>query len=148
MIDLDTAWPFILSALLFGSSLVAFARSPKQSVRIERPTLSDPVASPTLARSVPVDVLTEPTPALLDGPSELTQLKGVGPKLASLLAAQGVRRIDQVAAWNADQVAALDTQLGNFAGRIERDRLVEQAQLLQHGDIAAYEAAFGKRTEL
>jgi len=141
---LELYWPFVLAALLLLASATAFARPSRHQVTLAPPSLADPVAGPTLARQAPpVD---DAPPPPVDPASELTQLKGVGLKLAGLLAAQGVTRIDQVAAWNAEQIAALDPQLGSFAGRIGRDRLVEQAQLLQRGDVAAYEAAFGKRT--
>ena len=41
-------------------------------------------------------------------------------------------------------IARVDAQMGNFKGRIVRDRWVEQARLLADGDIAGFEATFGK----
>src|SRR5688500_16113610 len=60
-------------------------------------------------------------------PDNLQLLKGVGPRLAALLAQYGITRFDQVAGLGKTEVALLDARLGAFAGRIERDRLVEQA---------------------
>jgi len=79
------------------------------------------------------------------GPGDtLTQLKGLGPKAASRLNELGVTRFDQIASWNEADVNAIDAQMGAFKGRITRDRWVEQARLLAKGDIAAFEAEFGK----
>ena len=79
------------------------------------------------------------------GPGDtLTMLKGLGPKAASLLNELGVTRFDQIAAWNAADVAAIDARMGAFKGRITRDRWVEQAKLLARGDTETFEAEFGK----
>lgn len=71
-------------------------------------------------------------------------LKGVGPKFADRLTAAGVVRIDQLAGLSGAQAAALDAGMGDFAGRIASDRLVEQAQLLADGRVTEYETRFGK----
>jgi predicted flap endonuclease-1-like 5' DNA nuclease len=70
-------------------------------------------------------------------------LKGLGPKAAGILAGLGVTRFEQIAAWNDADIAAIDAQMGAFAGRITRDRWVDQAKLLASGDTAAFEAEFG-----
>jgi len=76
--------------------------------------------------------------------SGLTQLKGLGPKLAATLAALGFTRIDQIAALTPGEAGDLDARLGAFQGRMARDRWIEQARLLSAGDKAGYEAEFGK----
>lgn len=79
------------------------------------------------------------------GPADdLTILKGVGPKLAGLLADQGLTRFDQVASLSHGQLAALDEALGAFRGRLARDRIVEQAEYLARGDRDGFEQKFGK----
>jgi len=84
----------------------------------------------------------KPEPA--KGPGDtLTQLKGLGPKAASILNDLGVTRFEQIASWNEADVAAIDAQMGAFKGRISRDRWVDQAKLLAKGDTAAFEAEFG-----
>ncbi|MCI1141798.1 hypothetical protein MOP88_04775 [Sphingomonas sp. WKB10] len=50
----------------------------------------------------------------------------------------------QVAALSPEQAAALDAQLGPFAGRMERDRWIEQARFLAAGDTAGFERVFGR----
>lgn len=76
--------------------------------------------------------------------TDLTQIKGLGPKLAAALAERGITRVDQIAALSPDAAADLDAGLGAFQGRMARDRWIEQAKLLSAGDRAGYEAAFGK----
>ncbi len=77
-----------------------------------------------------------------DGP--VTQLKGLGPKVAARLAELGVDRIGQIAALDDAAVAALDVRMGPFTGRITRDRWVEQARLLAAGDREGFERVFGR----
>lgn len=87
----------------------------------------------------------EPAPAPTAATEgDITQLKGLGPKLAATLAELGYTRLDQIAALTPGQAAELDAKLGAFQGRMARDRWIEQATLLVAGDRAAYEAAFGK----
>jgi len=75
---------------------------------------------------------------------DLTRIKGLGPKLAALLSSLGVTSFAQIAAWDEPEIDRIDAQLGAFAGRIRRDNWIEQARLLASGDVAAYEAKFGK----
>ena len=90
-----------------------------------------------------------PTPAPTPAPTDeaalpLTTIKGLGPKVAAMLAELGVTGVDQIAALSPAEAEALDAKLGSFAGRMARDRWIEQAKLLTAGDRAAYEAEFGK----
>ena len=78
------------------------------------------------------------------GPDNLRLIKGLGPKLNTMLNDLGVTRFDQIAALDAAAVAALDAKLGTFAGRITRDNFVDQAGLLAKGDVAGFEAKYGK----
>ncbi|MDF8334153.1 hypothetical protein [Novosphingobium cyanobacteriorum] len=75
---------------------------------------------------------------------DLTRIKGLGPKLRTLLNSLGVTSFAQIAGWSEADVAAIDAKLGAFAGRPTRDNWVEQAKLLAAGDTAAYEEKFGK----
>src|SRR3569623_1413164 len=96
-------------------------------------------APPPAAKGEPVAA---PSPSTTDG--DITQLKGLGPKLATTLAELGYTRLDQIASLTAAQASELDAKLGAFQGRMARDRWIEQATLLVAGDRDAYEAAFGK----
>lgn len=134
---LQQYWP--LFAVLLGVLLlviVVLRRGRGQRVTLsEQDTSTRTLARPEAApRAAPAPVLTD---------SELTRLKGVGPKLAAALDAEGYGSLEKLAALNEAQQAELDAKLGTFAGRVQRDRLTEQARLLT-SDPAAYAAAFGK----
>ncbi|QIE54238.1 NADH-quinone oxidoreductase subunit NuoE [Pikeienuella piscinae] len=60
---------------------------------------------------------------------DLKRIKGVGPKLETLLNQIGVFHFDQIAAWTDNDVAWIDGQL-NFKGRVEREGWIEQARKL------------------
>lgn len=77
-------------------------------------------------------------------PNDLQMLKGVGPRLAAQLNEAGITRFDQLAGLGETEVAMLDARMGAFAGRIARDRLVEQACYLARDDRDGFEAKFGK----
>lgn len=81
--------------------------------------------------------------AAVGAPDDLTLIKGVGPKLNTLLTSLGVSRFDQIAAWVDADIAEVDGFLGSFKGRITRDAWVEQAGLLAAGDHAGFAAKFG-----
>jgi predicted flap endonuclease-1-like 5' DNA nuclease len=92
-----------------------------------------------------IGIDSHPNAQAAKGPGDtLTQLKGLGPKAASILDGLGVTRFDQIASWNEADIAAIDGQMGAFKGRIVRDRWVRQAQLLAAGDVETFEAEFGK----
>ncbi len=106
------------------------------------------VIDPTPAKAAPVPVA-KPSPAPApavpsQGTDNLLQLKGVGPKLAALLTDLGVTRFAQIAAWTDTDLAAIDAKLGNFKGRPVRDQWIDQAKYLANGDIAGFEAKYGK----
>jgi predicted flap endonuclease-1-like 5' DNA nuclease len=83
-------------------------------------------------------------PAAVGAADDLLQIKGIGPKLNTLLISLGVTRFDQIAAWGASEVDKVDDHLGTFKNRITRDSWIEQAGLLAKGAIAEFEAKFGK----
>ncbi len=74
---------------------------------------------------------------------DLQTLKGVAPKLAQKLHENGITRFEQLAGLSATEVAMLDEKLGAFKGRLQRDRVVEQASYLARGDRDGFEARFG-----
>jgi predicted flap endonuclease-1-like 5' DNA nuclease len=168
---LNAYWPMILVAVAIGLvvGLVIFRR-PKQRVTLskaEAPVRPHMAVAPVrddsdgggegedvgdgiaaAASDVVGEVIGAPVHSNLPGsqgvPDDLQRMKGVGPKLASLLASRGLTRFEQIAALGPDEVTAIDADLGAFKGRLTRDRVVEQAGYLARGDQAGYEAAFGK----
>ena len=89
------------------------------------------------------ELVTAPAPAN-GSADDLARIKGLGPKLQALLPTLGITTFAQIAAMTEADLAALDPQLGPFAGRPTRDGWVEQAQYLAAGDTAGFEARFGK----
>lgn len=77
------------------------------------------------------------------GADDLKQIKGVGPKMESLLNSLGFFHFDQVASWSDQEVAWVDANLEGFKGRVSRDSWVDQAKVLASGG----ETEFSKRVE-
>ncbi|PKP95696.1 MAG: hypothetical protein CVT75_00720 [Alphaproteobacteria bacterium HGW-Alphaproteobacteria-14] len=101
-----------------------------------------PAAVNVMAEPVPVPVpMPAPVPAAAD---DLTRIKGLGPKLVTLLGELGVTSYAQIAAWSDADVERIDAELGRFKGRITRDQWVAQAKLLTAGDEAAFADTFGR----
>ena len=138
------------------------APAPVQRTAAPAPAPTQPLTSPPAVARIPVPSAAPtpvpaptsdaaPTPAPVPQPttaapsaSGLTQIKGLGPKLATTLADFGITQVDQIAALSPADAEALDAKLGAFRGRMTRDRWIEQARLLIAGDRAGYEAQFGK----
>ncbi|MDJ0275568.1 hypothetical protein QLH51_01940 [Sphingomonas sp. 2R-10] len=99
------------------------------------PPVAAPVATPAPAPTAPAAAASE---------TDLTRLKGLGPKVAAMLVEQGVPDIATLATLDAARADAVAAGLGMFAPRMAKDRWVEQARLLAAGDIAGFEATFGK----
>lgn len=105
------------------------ARAAATFTSAERPAIERPTSAPIVT---------------VDGGDDLQTMKGVGPRLASLLQSEGLTRYEQIAALTPADLTRLDAHLGAFKGRLVRDRIVEQAALLAAGDTAGYERAFGR----
>lgn len=79
----------------------------------------------TGATRPPTDTKTSP-----EGQDDLTRIRGIGPRLAALLAEQGVYYFWQIASWTPADIVFMDGRLERFSGRIERDNWVAQAKHL------------------
>ncbi|CAO1654575.1 hypothetical protein [Parasphingorhabdus sp. NYA22] len=77
-------------------------------------------------------------------PDNLRLIKGVGPKLNTLLISLGVTRFDQIADWKEAEINEVDQYLGTFSGRITRDAWIDQAKFLAKDDIVGFEKKYGK----
>ena len=155
-------WPVFLVGLVIGLIAILLVFRPKQNVRLSdsvpvRPHMTHQSAgegkritdeAAAAATDVAGDILNAKVHQELPGasgpPDDLLRLKGVGPKLATILNGRGITRFDQIAKLSPGQVETLDSSLGAFRGRLQRDRIVEQADYLARGDTDGYEAKFGK----
>jgi NADH-quinone oxidoreductase subunit E len=91
--------------------------------------------SVAVAERPQVAAVAEEAPVILTAPREgkgddLKLIVGVGPKLEALLQSLGFWHFDQIAAWTPAQVAWVNSRLGTFRGRIERDDWIAQARKL------------------
>lgn len=122
------------------------AAKPKPKTAPKAKTATKPKAEPKpkaapKAKAAPK----KKAPAKKATPDDLRKIKGVGPKLVSLLAEQGVTSFEQIAGWSAADVAKVDATLGRFKGRIERDQWISQAKLLASGKETEFSAKFGNQ---
>ncbi len=99
-----------------------------------------PKAKPVAADGKP-DLLTA---AREGGPDDLKQIKGVGPKLESVLHAKGIYHFDQVASWRKKEVEWVDANLEGFKGRVTRDEWVKQAKILARGGTTEFSSKVKK----
>ncbi len=111
-----------------------------------------PAAPAPRARKRPVVAETPPPPppgkpniaAAKGDPDNLRLIKGVGPKLNTLLNNLGVTRYDQIAEWKEAEIEEVDKYLESFSGRITRDSWIDQAKYLAKDDITGFEKKYGK----
>ena len=154
MVELfQTYWPIVLVALLIGLIVGFLMFRPRQRVRLTdsapiRPHMMSGERQTGLGHEAEVTtnyVLGTRDRGASSGPADdLERLKGVGPKLAAMLKAHGLTRFDQVAHLTASELERLDRDLGPFRGRLQRDRVIEQAEYLARGDTDGFEQRFGK----
>ena len=144
-----TSQQFLIVALALGIIAmvvaVVFARRARRSDTI--PHSRAPAAAAPAPAEAPPPAADTPSPFLpaAEGKADdLSRIKGIGPKLSALLAELGVYHYAQIAGWTPEQLAIVDSRLGHFSGRPERDQWQSQARLLAAGDVKAYERAHGK----
>jgi predicted flap endonuclease-1-like 5' DNA nuclease len=154
-------WLIILAVVVIA--LLAFLLlRPRQSVKLTdtaplRPHMIDPkpeaegrglIGEAAAATSdIAGEILGAPVHQALAGNEtrdEFSRMKGVGPKFADALHALGYNRYDQLARLTPTELERVDEQLGAFKGRIQRDRVIEQADYLSRGDTDGFENRFGK----
>ena len=93
------------------------------------------IASAAAAAASGAAALLDPKPAGVaspgfdNEPDDLRQIKGIGPKIATILNELGICSYAQIAAWTPDDVASINAHL-KFKGRVEREAWIEQATAL------------------
>lgn len=158
-------WGLILAALIIGIVVAWWLFAANRKTRVQTSDKPDsldenaapaarnqalidtPAATPQPAAAAAATPQTAPSgaiPAAATGADDLTRIKGVGPKLSTLLGALGITRFEQIASWTPADIERIDAQLGNFQGRIQRDNWTEQARLLARDDTSEFENQFGK----
>ena len=101
-------------------------------------------AAPVVAGAEDAPAAPGVKPALLTeaqgAADDLKKIKGVGPKLETMLHAMGVFHYWQIASWGPDEVAWVDENLEGFKGRVSRDDWVAQAKILADGGETEFSA--------
>lgn len=126
------------------------ARAHAEEVAAEAPEAPEATEAPQTIAAEPDPTPAPPAPPVMEtaggevAADDLRRIKGLGPKMQTLLHALGITSYAQIAGWTDADLDDLDGKLGAFAGRPRRDSWVEQAKLLSSGDTGAYEAKFGK----
>ena len=102
-------------------------------------------ATKTAAKSAPkrAPVAADGKPEMLSEPrggqgDDLKQIKGVGPKMETMLNTMGVWHFEQVAGWRKKEVEWVDNNLEGFKGRVSRDEWVKQAKVLAKGGTTEF----------
>ncbi|AMK21156.1 hypothetical protein VVT58_13695 [Sphingobium sp. SJ10-10] len=145
---------FLLSGRNRPSEPPVAVEAKKPAAPVAAPSVSAPVepvapepiaAAPAQPTPAPEPIPTSPAVTTPSGDADdLLKLKGIGPKLNTLLIELGVTRYAQIAGWNDTDIAVIDAKLGNFKGRPVRDQWIDQAKYLAAGDVAGFEAKYGK----
>jgi len=113
----------------------------------DTPVADAPPAPAATAAAVPEDAAGV-APARMDAPraagaDDLKKIKGVGPKLESLLNGLGIYHYDQIAGWTDSEIAWVDDNIEGFRGRASRDEWVAQARVLAAGGETEFSARNG-----
>jgi len=150
---IETYWPLLLVGLLIGlaTAWLLLRANRKTRVTVDRRDVLDEGAAPAARNQALIDAQAGQQPvadgatayAPPAGGDDLTQIKGLGPRLAVTLNELGVTSFSQIAGWDDADIDRIDSQLDRFAGRIRRDRWVDQARLLSSGNKSAFDAEFG-----
>lgn len=105
---------------------------PKSQAKPAKPGTVAPKAT-ARAKPTPAAKTAKPASVFLTKPKgtadDLTQIKGIGPKLSSALNDIGVFHFSQIAALKPADIAEINTKL-RFNGRIEREDWISQAKAL------------------
>lgn len=118
----------LVGVLLLTGIIGAVALVQRRAVEAERQGAE--AGAPREAVAITAAELEDPEPVMDIGRDDLKRIKGVGPKLEGLLNQNGIATFAQLAGMTQTEVTALDEQLGEFRGRIERDGWLEQARKL------------------
>jgi len=104
--------------------------------------VAPPVSAAAAVAAAVAERMAMPTPPIAPEPAapeadDLTRIRAIDAALATKLNDLGVSRYADIAAWTSERVHAISAALG-FAGRIERENWIEQAQILARGGATSY----------
>ena len=148
---IDAYWPYIAIAAVAVLIVLWLANRKTSVIRegLAKDVLDEGAErarrNQALIDAAPAEPPPQPAAAAVrvDG-DDLTRIKGLGPKIATILNEMGITRFAQIADWDEADIDRIDAQLGRFEGRIRRDSWVEQAKFLSQGDESGFSAKFGQ----
>ena len=110
----------------------AKAEAPKPAPRKSqaKPAAPKPMPTPAPAKTGIEAVLMDKAPA---GGSDLSEIKGIGPKLATELNGMGLYTVEQISRLAEKDLSWIDERLSAFKGRSLRDDWIGQAKTLTGG---------------
>ena len=117
---------------------------PKAAPAPKAKVIATPKPAPPPPKPSPVALPPQAPTAAPAATNDLARIKGLGPKLQTMLPTLGITTLTQIAAWDEAEIDRIDAQLGVFVGRIRKDSWVDQAKFLSDGDVAGFEGKFGK----
>lgn len=127
----------------------AHASAPKNDTKKTKSETNETTATPAakVSKKEPKKATESKTPERLKAPrdgeaDDLKKIKGVGKKIEEKLNGFGIYHFDQIANWTDEQVKWIGSELA-FAGRIERENWIEQANVLASGG----DTEFSRRVE-
>ncbi|MAI89961.1 hypothetical protein [Ponticaulis sp.] len=120
----DGIAPANVEAMVETMSMTAANTSEAVAKSVETVAEEAETSAATIAENMP-----ELLKAAKGTPDDLSQIKGIGPKLCAVLNDTGVFHFEQIASWSPENIAWLDDKLA-FKGRVQREGWVEQAQNL------------------
>ena len=141
------------SATPGGPDVKPARKSAKPASDEIKEVISETAAADGAGKAPKVQVATQPSlddknrPASVEKPAtpdDLKMISGVGPKIEGILNGLGIYTFAQIAGWQKAEREWVDGYL-KFAGRIERDDWVKQAEALARGGEAEYIKVFGKK---
>ncbi len=122
--------PKVVAAKVAAPKPATTAAKPKVEAPAPVKAAAKPVKAEekSAAKAKPISPKPEMLKAARNGKADdLTQLKGVGPKLALALQEAGIFHYDQIADWTEAQTAWVDDNIAGVRGRASRNDWVNQA---------------------
>jgi len=111
---------------------VGEAKQPATEEPAEQPPSETPAKQPPLEeldQAEAAEQVRDRFAALMDvDPDDLKQIKGVGPVLETMLHELNIKTFEQIAAFDAEDVALVTAALTKFKDRVTRDNWVDQAK--------------------
>ena len=120
---IEAYWPYIAIAFAIGlaAAWFVFVANRKTSVVVERKDVLDEGAERASRNQALIDAPVAavgtkktPTPAVASSGDDLTRIKGLGPKIATILEAEGISSYSQIAAWDDAEIDRIDALLGRL----------------------------------